>query len=314
MLFLTEADVRSLLTMDAAIAAVEQVFRDLDAGTAQNISRGRAKTDRVMLHLLGGAADGLVGYKAYSTSRHGANFQVGLFDGATGEPLALIQADALGQIRTGAASGVATKCLARVDASVVGLFGTGKQAKTQAWAVSRVRKLQQIRVYSRNDDKRRAFAAEMSPLCGCEIVLALQPEDAVKGCDILITATASKTPVFDGRWLEAGVHLNVIGSNFLNKAEIDVETIRRASLVTVDDLDQAHLEAGDFAAALADGALTWPNVHNLGEILTGRQAGRTRREEITLFKSLGLGAEDVAVAAVVYRLAQQAGVGQKMPI
>jgi alanine dehydrogenase len=284
----------------------------LAIGSAQNIARGRAKSNDVMLHLLGGGADGMVGYKAYTTSRQGAKFQVGLFDGATGAPLALMEADLLGQIRTGAASGVATKLLANPDASRVGLFGTGKQARTQAWAVSRVRKLEWIRVFSRNQENRQAFAAEMAPICGCPIEPVARPEDAVRECDIVITATASKTPVFDGRWLGAGTHLNVIGSNFLAKSEIDVATLRRCSLVTVDDIEQARLEAGDFVAALQQGALSWSNVHGLSEVLLGKHSGRVHPEDITLFKSLGLGAEDVAVAAPVYREAVRQKVGRTL--
>jgi alanine dehydrogenase len=313
MLFLTEDDVRRLLTMDAAIAAVEAMFRDRASGRAQNISRGRAKTNDVMLHLLGGATGGMVGYKAYSTSRQGASFQVGLFDGVSGEPLALMQADALGQIRTGAASGVATKYLANPTAARVGLFGTGKQARTQAWAVSRVRKLDVIRVFSPNEQNRRAFAEEMTPLCGCPVEPVARPEDAVRDCHIVITATASKTPVFDGDWLTPGTHLNVIGSNFLAKAEIDVAAIRRCSLITVDDVEQAKLEAGDFVAALQEGALAWENVHGLEEVIAGRRP-RVGPADITLFKSLGLGAEDVAVAAHVYQEALRQNVGLALPI
>ena len=312
MLFLSEDDVRPLLTMDAALAAVEAVFRDRATGIAQNIPRGRAKTDDVMLHLLGGAADGMVGYKAYSTAKGGANFYIGLFDGVSGEPLVLMQADVLGQMRTGAASGIATKYLARSNARVVGLFGTGKQAKTQAWAVSRVREIQRIRVYSRSEENRQAFAAEMAPICGCEIEPVARPEDAVTGCDIVITATASKTPVFDGALLEPGAHLNVVGSNYLTKAEIDVETVRRANVIAVDDIDQAKLEAGDFVAALAEGVLSWSNVQNLGDIIAGLRPGRGSEGDVTLFKSLGLGIEDVATAAVVYRLAMANGVGRSM--
>jgi alanine dehydrogenase len=310
MLFLTEDDVRQLLTMDDAIAAVFAVFRDRAAGKARNISRGRAQTDQAMLHLLGGAADGMVGYKAYATSKQGANFQIGLFDGASGQPLALLQADLLGQIRTGAASGVATQTLARSDARVVGLFGTGKQAKTQAWAVCRVRPIDKIRVFSRNDANRRAFASEMAQICGCDIEPVTKPEDVVKDCDIVITATASKTPVFEGAWLKPGVHLNVVGSNFLNKTEIDVETVRRASIVAVDDIDQAKSEAGDFVAALAEGVLTWDRVQSLADIVSGSRPGRGHEDDVTLFKSLGLGMEDVAVAAIVYRLAMTKGMGR----
>ncbi len=313
MLFLNEDDVRSLLTMDAAIAAVEAALRDLALGRAQNVSRGRAKTDQVMLHLLGGAADGMIGYKVYSTSKQGTKFHIGLYDGVSGEPLALMQADVLGQIRTGAASGVATKWLARSDAVRVGLFGTGKQARTQAWAVSRVRPLQRIRVYSRSTENRQAFVRDMTPICGCPIEPAERPEDAVRDCDIVITATASKTPVFDGNWLAPGTHLNVIGSNFLSKTEIDVATVQRCSLIAVDDVEQAKLEAGDFVASLAEGVLTWESVHALGSIVAGQRSGRSTADEITLFKSIGLGVEDVAVAAHVYREALRHNLGQSTP-
>lgn len=314
MLFLAEDDVRSLLSMDAAIEAVEDVFRSLAVGGAQNISRNRAKTNDVMLHLLGGAFNGMVGYKAYSTSRHGARFHVGLFDGVRGEPLALMQADVLGQIRTGAASGVATKYLANPDASRLGLIGAGKQARTQAWAVSRVRKLQRIRVFSRNAESRRAFAAEMAPVCGCPIEPVVSAEDAVRESDIVITATSSKTPVFEGHWLAPGAHLNIVGSNFITKTEIDVDTLRHCALVTVDDVAQARLEAGDFVAGLQEGALTWSNIFGIGEIVAGKHPGRSRPEDITLFKSLGLGAEDIAVAARVYEEALKQNAGRVMPI
>jgi len=313
-LFLSEDDIGRLLTMDAAIEALDDVLRQLGSGAAQNIVRGRAKANNAMLHLLGGAADGMVGYKAYSTSSKGANFLVGLFDGVTGAPLTLMQADALGQIRTGAASGVATKYLANPSASRVGIFGAGKQARTQAWAVSRVRKLQWIRVFSRSEKSRHAFADEMAPICKCPIEPVTQPEDAVRECDIVITATSSKTPVFEGQWLAPGTHLNVIGSNYLAKAEIDVETIRRCSLVTVDDIEQARIEAGDFVAALQDGVLSWNDVYSLSQALTGQCAGRVAADDITLFKSLGLGVEDVAVAARVYQEALRQNAGRDIPL
>lgn len=314
MLFLTEGDVRDLLTMDDAIAIVEQVFRELSENPALNIPRRRAKTDGVMLHLLGGSAAGIVGYKAYSTSKSGAHFQVGLFDGVTGEPLTLMQADYLGQVRTGAASGVATRYLARTDAVRLGLFGTGKQARTQAWAISRVRKLERIRVFSRNEANRRLFARDMESICGCVIEPVADPRDAVEGMDVVVTATSAKTPIFEGQWLSPGTHLNVIGSNYLNKTEIDVETVRRCDLVTIDDVEQGRAEAGDFVAAMAAGVLSWDRVHGLGEVVAGRVSGRSSSADITLFKSLGLGVEDVAVAASVYRAALALDRGARLPL
>jgi ornithine cyclodeaminase/alanine dehydrogenase len=314
MLLLTEDDVRRLLPMDTAIEAVEDVFRLAASAGAENLSRARCRTERVMLHLLGGAVGGrkAIGYKAYTTGRQGAKFHVGLFDGYTGQALALIQADALGQIRTGAASGVATKFMARTDAEVVGLIGAGKQARTQAWAICRVRPVRRLRVFSRNEENRKRFAKEMTPVCQCEIEPVSRAEEAVRDMDIVITATSSKTPVLSGTWLAEGTHVCAVGSNFLEKAELDVTTFRRAKNVVVDDKEQAKLEAGDFVAAREEGVLHWSSIHELSEVVVGKLRGRALPQDITVFKSLGLGIEDVAVAARIYAVAKAEGVGREV--
>jgi ornithine cyclodeaminase/alanine dehydrogenase len=311
-LLLTEADVRQLLTMDIALAAVEEVLRQHAQGAAQNIPRARCQTDQVMLHVMAGASKGVgfLGYKVYGTSRQGANFHVGLFDGATGALVALIQADCLGQIRTGAASGIATQCLARPDAQEVGIFGSGKQARTQLLAVCRVRKVRRVTVYSPDAERRRRFADEMTALCQCEVAPAPLPELAAEDKDIVITATSSRTPVLRGEWLSPGTHLNVIGSNYLAKAEVDVATVRRCDTLVADSVEQARLEAGDFVAALEDGSIHWSDIRDLGQVLIGRQTGRVHAEDVTMFKSVGLALEDVAVAARVYALAREAAIGK----
>jgi ornithine cyclodeaminase/alanine dehydrogenase-like protein (mu-crystallin family) len=269
-----------------------------------------------MLHVLPAAAKtlGAIGFKAYTTGRFPAKFHVTLYDPKTGELAALIQADYLGQVRTGAASGVATKKLARPDAATVGLFGTGKQARTQLLAVCQVRQVSRIHVYGRDEERRKRFAAEMSRECGTEVVPVATPEEAAKGLDVVITATNSREPVLFGAWVADGAHLNVVGSNFLSKSEIDVEVLRRASLVAVDSKEQAKLEAGDFVAALKDGVLLWQDVSELSQILIGRHPGRQSPRDITVFKSLGLGVEDVAVAVKVVELARQQGVGRELPV
>jgi ornithine cyclodeaminase/alanine dehydrogenase-like protein (mu-crystallin family) len=268
-----------------------------------------------MLHVLPAAAKtlGAIGFKAYTTGKFPAKFHVTLYDPKSGELTALIQADYLGQVRTGAASGVATKKLARPDAATVGLYGTGKQARTQLLAVCRVRTVSRVHVYGRDEERRKRFAAEMSRECRTEVVPVATPEEAAKGLDILITATTSREPVLFGAWVADGAHLNVVGSNFLSKTEIDVDVLRRASLVAVDSKEQAKLEAGDFAAALNEGFLRWQDVSELSQILIGRHPGRQSPQDITLFKSLGLGVEDVAVAVKVVELARQQGVGRELP-
>lgn len=311
-LLLSEDDVRRLLTMDAALDAVEDVLRQFALDEAQNIPRARCQTDQAMLHLMAGASNrlGFLAYKVYGTSRQEANFHVGLFDGGTGALLALIQADYLGQVRTGAASGVATQYLARPDAREVGLFGSGKQARTQLLAVCKVRKLTRVTVYSPNEERRARFAQEMTGLCQCDVVPVPTPELAALDKDIVITATTSRTPVLLGEWLSDGMHLNVIGSNFQAKAEVDAAAVRRCDALVVDSKEQAKLEAGDFAEAIAGGVLHWSDVRELGQVIAGRQTGRARPEDVTMFKSVGLALEDVAVAARVYAQAQEAGIGR----
>jgi ornithine cyclodeaminase/alanine dehydrogenase-like protein (mu-crystallin family) len=311
-LLLTEDDVRQLLTMDMAMEAVEEVLRRMALDEAHNMPRSRVQTDHAMLHLMAGAAKtlGVLGHKVYCTSRKGAQFHVGLYDGKTGALLALIQADYLGQMRTGAASGVATEYMARPDATEVGLFGSGKQARTQLLAVARVRHLRRVQVYSLNEERRIRFARDMSPLCGCDVEPVPRPEMAAEDKDIVITSTNSREPVLNGHWLAEGTHLNVIGSNFLGKAEVDAVTVRRCESIVVDSKDQARLEAGDFAQALEDGSIHWADIHELGQVIVGRYTGRAHPQDVTMFKSLGIALEDVAVAARVYVKAQAAGLGK----
>jgi ornithine cyclodeaminase/alanine dehydrogenase-like protein (mu-crystallin family) len=253
---------------------------------------------------------GVLGYKAYATSKKGANFHVGVFDGKTGELTAILQADHLGQIRTGAASGVAAKHLARADASTIGLIGAGKQARTQLLALCKVRSIKRIEVYARNEENRRAFCAELTPLCGCPVEPVARAEDAARGKDLVVTATNSRDPVLQGAWLAEGTHVSAIGSNFWAKTEIDVETVRRARTIVIDSREQGKLEAGDFRQALESGVLKWTDVAELGEVIAGRKPGRADATDITLFKSLGLAIEDIATAAQVVAKAKAAGVGR----
>ncbi len=311
-LLLRENDVRQLLTMDIALDAVEGGFKQLALDEAENVPRRRCRTDHVMLHMMSAAMMGIgfLGYKAYTVSRQGARFHVSLFDGRTGEWVALIEADYLGQMRTGAASGVATKYLANPQAALVGCYGAGKQARTQVLAVCAVRSIQRIVVYSRTEERRRQFADEMTRECGVEVVPVDRPELAARGQDIIITATSATEPVLRGEWIEDGTHLNVVGSNFLRKAEVDVATVRRATRVVVDSTEQAKMEAGDLAPAIEAGFLRWPDVVELGAVLVGKAAGRGGLADVTLFKSLGLAIEDVVTAARVFAAAKAQRIGR----
>lgn len=315
-LYLTEDDVTWLLDIDTAIECVEESFRQWGAERADNQPRRRVQAGNgAKLHVLSAGAEylGYVGYKVYATTRGGARFQFGLIDAETGQPAALIEAALLGQMRTGAASGVATKYMARPDAKIVGCFGTGFQARSQLKAVCSVRRIERVEFYGRNDDRRKKFAEEMSELCNVPVIPVHSPEEAAAEKDIVICATSSPVPLFDGHVLSEGTHLNVIGSNFLTKTEIDVTTIRRADYIVCDSREACKLEAGDFVPALEDGSLDWVRVHELADVVHGRQTGRAHAEDITLFKSVGLALEDLAVAVRVLEKAKIEGIGQPLP-
>jgi ornithine cyclodeaminase/alanine dehydrogenase-like protein (mu-crystallin family) len=315
-LYLTEADVHELLDMEIAIDVVEEAFRQLGQGGAMNVPRARAHTQGIYLHTMSAVASylGYAGWKAYTTTAQGAKFHVGLYSTKSGELTALIEANFLGQLRTGAASAVATECMARPDAKVVGLFGSGHQARTQLKGVCTVRKIELVEVYSRNEERCQQFCELMSEWCNTKVVPSRNPDAVAAEKDIVICATSARTPVFEGKVLDEGTHLNVVGSNFLNKAEIDVTTVHRADTIVCDSIEQCRLEAGDFVQALEDGAVEWSNMHELADVVAGRETGRKTADSITLFKSVGLAIEDVALAARLVELAGKEGLGKRLPV
>ena len=314
-LYLTEADVRELLDMEIAIDVVEEAFRQLASGGAMNVPRARAHGEGIYLHTMSAVAQylGCAGWKAYTTTSHGARFHVGLYSTKTAELTALIEANYLGQLRTGAAGAVATECMARPDAKVVGLFGSGRQARTQLKGVCAVRKIELVEVYSRDEERCRQFAELMSEWCNTKVVPSRNPDEVAAEKDIVICATSSRTPLFEGRVLDEGTHLNVVGSNFLNKAEVDAKTVQRADTIVCDSIEQCRLEAGDFVDALEAGAVEWSNMRELADVVAGRETGRKTAESITLFKSVGLAIEDVALAARLVELAEKEGLGRRLP-
>ena len=325
-LHLNEQEVRSLATMEMALEAVEAAFRALGAGEAENAARRRfapsvaGQPPRSTLQLMSASFPeaNAMGYKAYSTSPGGARFLVMLYRADTGELLAAIEADWLGRYRTGAASGVATKYLARSGARTVGLYGTGGQSLTQLLAVcTALPSIERVRVFSRTPEHRESFAARFAafaPRVRAAIEPVVEPREAAEGADVVIAITNARQPVLEGAWLVPGTHVNAAGINRANAAEIDAEAVRRADLVAVDVLDQARIEAGDLLAAERGGAFEWSRAVELGAIVAGQAPGRSADSEITLFESQGLAIEDVAFAAKLYRLAQERGLGRSLPL
>jgi ornithine cyclodeaminase/alanine dehydrogenase len=257
---------------------------------------------------------GYLGFKAYTASKAGARFWFYLLDGTSGELLATMQADRLGQRRTGAASGVATKYLARKEAATVGLVGTGWQARSQLEAICSVRPVERVRCYGRDRGRREAFASERSVALGVDVVAVESSEDAVRGSDIVVAATTAREPVVLGSWLDAGVHINAMGANRLDARELDDAVISRANFIAADSREQAQIEAGDLAAPVSRGILQWDEVHELADVVSGRATGRRGPEDITLFKSLGIALEDVAVGALVYERARKEGIGRELAL
>ncbi|MHB8736957.1 MAG: ornithine cyclodeaminase family protein [Terriglobales bacterium] len=314
-LYLTEADVTRLIDMRSAVEAVEEAFRKLAAGEAMNVPRARAQGPGIVLHSLSAAAAylGLVGWKCYTTTRGGARFLVGLYDTASGDLAALVEADRLGQLRTGAATGVAAEWMAPREAGEMGLFGTGRQAETQLAAVAVVRPLKRAFVYGRDAERRAAFAARMSVQLGFEVSPVDRPLQAAEELPIVVTATTSRAPVFDGAWLAKGALVAAVGSNWLNKAEIDTTVVRRADTVVCDSIAACRQEAGDFRDALDKGIFDWSRAVELADVVAGRTAGRGRADGIALFKSVGLAIEDVALGAKLLELARREGAGLELP-
>jgi len=293
MRYITEEEVRRLLPMPEAVRLMRETFEALAEGRAINQPRRRLVLPTgSVLHQMGGAIGDYFGTKYYAANvKYGANFFFHLFDSATAKPLALMEANFLGQIRTGAASGYATDVLARPDASVLAVIGSGFQARTQVEAIRCVRSIRQVRVWSRNAANREAFAVETGA------VNCASAEEAVRGCDILVTSTYSKDPVVESEWVSPGTHINAMGSNQAQRREIPADLLARASIVAVDSIEQARIEAGDLLLAWNEQDWQSPRVVELPH------AKRTGPDQITLFKSLGLGVEDVAAGGYVYERA-----------
>ncbi len=306
MIRVTEKQVQEAISMPEAMDLVERMLLRLAAGRAVNHPRRRvAMESRTLLHYMAGGdnENGLVGIKVYASNPAvGApDFRVLLFDSNTAQLLAEIEANILGQIRTGAASGVATRHLARQDASRVAIFGSGFQAETQLEAVSCARKLERARVFSRKSERRQAFAERMSERLNLSVTATQSPEEALDGADIVITVTNARSPVFPGRLLRPGTHINAAGSNHVLRREIDGDAVRMASLIAVDSMEQARMEAGDLTQAEKDGVFDWSEACELHDVLAGNRTGRTSAEQITLFVSQGLAVEDIAMADFLYR-------------
>lgn len=316
-LFLDEACVKALVGMPDALDAVEEVFREQGLGNVVNVPRVRAPITGGTLRITAA----VLSYRGYygikispSTNFHTAAGRVFcLYREGGGELAAIVQVFALGALRTGAASGIATKYLANPHAAILGVLGSGRQAATQIDAILSVRRIQEVLVYSPNPSRRAAFCASIKARHGVSVAAVDAAEAAVRNADVLVAATRATEPIVRREWLKAGVHINAIGANFEYRRELDSATVAAARFIATDDTEQVRYEGSDLVHPVNEGLLSWDRVHSLGDVVAGRSQGRTAAHDITLFKSLGVAIEDVALAACVFEKALAQGVGQWLP-
>ncbi|MGB2666576.1 MAG: ornithine cyclodeaminase family protein [Candidatus Acidiferrum sp.] len=316
-LHINEAEVRQLLTMPMAIAAVEEVSRKQADGRVTVHPRRRFELPgHGFFHYMAAldTAAGFVAMKQYTYVKGKLCFLVPLYSTSTGELLALIEADYMGQLRTGAASGVATKYLARKLAKVAAILGTGGQARTQLEAIHNVRMLDSVFVYGRDAERRNQFSEEMSERLAINVYPAESAGAAVRTAEIICSATSSAQPVLHGEDLAQGVHINAIGANHAHKQELDEAAVAKANLIFVDLLAQSQQEAGDLIIPFTKQPQRWSAVRELSDLVAGKAPGRANDAQITLFKSNGIAAWDLAVAQKVYALALEQHLGRELPL
>jgi ornithine cyclodeaminase/alanine dehydrogenase-like protein (mu-crystallin family) len=312
--YISEADVAACLNVETCIGLLETAAKDYAAGNASIAPRQRIASGAMMMNLMGGGAGGRIGHKCYPIARpRGANFWVTLF-GSDASLLAELQANTLGQIRTGAASGLATKYLARPDASIAAIVGTGWQARTQLEAVCAVRPIERAFAVGRNPEHTAHFCAEMTVKLGIPVEAAKDVATAVRDAHIVTTMTSAVEPLVHGALLAPGTHVNAAGSNKATSAEIDPEVVARAGIVAVEHVVQAKVESGDLIAAERAGSFDWSRAVLLHDIVAGKIPGRTNADEITLFESLGVGLWDIAAANYVYDQCVKNGLGREVDL
>jgi ornithine cyclodeaminase/alanine dehydrogenase-like protein (mu-crystallin family) len=304
-LYLTEQDVEALLTPADAVKAVEASFRRLAAGEVENRPRYRLALERGRLAVMAASDRGLgvAGVKTYAAGPGGARFVVVLFDARNSELMALIEADRLGQLRTGAASGVAARHLARDGARSLGIIGCGWQAESQVASIrAALPSIERVVAYCRTDERLAEFCRRVGAEPG------ESHRDAAEQ-DVVVTATTSRDPVLRGEWLRPGALVCAVGANDGRSRELDNVVLERTAFVCCDSKENARLEGADLIEPIAQGVLDWLEVHELQQVVAGELAGRQSAEDVVLFKSHGIAAWDVAVAAAVVERARERGVG-----
>ena len=302
-IYVKEADVTEFLDMPTCIQALRDAFAAEAKGQANIVPRTRWPFGSVRLNVMGG---GERASKRFAVKSYGGGAFHVLYYTEDKGLLAIIEANALGQIRTGAASAVATEKMAKAGAGKVALIGAGKQAHTQVLAMKAVGMLNELAVAGRDRGRLEAFCTQLAKETGAPVRAAASAEEAVAGADIVVTATGSAEPVLKQAWLAPGAHVNAMGANAANRREVDADCVLKASLAVTDHIEQAKMEAGEFIDLAKAGRFDWSSIKPLHQIVTGPRIAHDARAH-TLFKSLGVGLEDVAAAAIIYDRAMASG-------
>jgi alanine dehydrogenase len=309
-LLLGHDEVRSLVDMSDAIDAMESAFKEEGEGGTLLPQRINMKAGRGWLRVGPVALEksGWMGFKAMNLAPgQGVRYQVHLYRIESGELLAIMDAQHLTTLRTGATSAVATRRLARKGPGMVALLGSGVEARAQLEAMQAGGFVKSARIYSPTEANRKRLATEFRERYDMDVTDVASAEEAVEGADMIVAAVKSTEPVFFGRWLRPGMHVNSVGTARRDQREIDEETFQRSAKIVVDTKEGVFGEAGDAFAARE--VLSAGQVHELSELCAGKAEGRTGDDQITLFKSVGTGIQDIALAAVIYQRARERRVG-----
>jgi alanine dehydrogenase len=314
-LWIAEADVVAAIDMAGAIAALEDGLRAEASGSARNLEKTHVAWKGGTLHAIGAAfaEDGIAGTKTWAHTEGGASPLLVLFDSENGALKAVIEAFALGQLRTGAASGVATRWLAPPDADDLALIGTGKQALSQVAAVAAVRPLRRLRVFGRDPGRRAQFASRAREELGLEVRESVTLEDAVRDAPIITTVTRATEPFLKGDLVARGAHVNAVGAIVLTGAEVAADLVARCSRIVVDSVPQAQRLSRELIGRFGSDPSGWASVESLSAVVA---AGTPRSDavDLTLFKALGMGVSDLALGMNVYRTAVERGLGRRLPL
>lgn len=318
-LYLTNAEVSQLIDMRDALDTTEEAMMLLGREGTHNEPRRRMPLPQSSLQMLAGCMPtrGVYGQRSYASARQTRTSKFNrltLYSTRDQSFLALMDCARISLLRTGAATAVAVKYMARPDADTIGIIGTGHHAGIQLLALCTSRKIKRISAFGRDLERRKKFAADMSEKLGVPVEAASSAARCVEGAGIVVTATKSATPVLEAAWLAPGACVATMGANSKTRRELDDATVLGAKVIVVDDVAQAHLEAGEFVDLTRDGRLSWDRVVQLSDVVQGKTPGRTSAADITVFKSLGIGLEDVALGALVYERAIARNVGRMIEL